>query len=169
MHRLLLCVLVLALPGCGDESPPQIDADGPAEGWSEPTEDVATPATASDVLGRIRTQVIGGRALSGADWQGSLESLADLLWPPTAGGRDDAVHTHMQLMQVAGDAGRAFARDPQARERWRDRQPLDVQIFEAFVGVSEKGPDAYKAWVGSDGVALLRKKADALQEMFQRK
>lgn len=169
----------LSLPGCGeDETPPASPGEAPPD-WSAPqgeapatngTRDLTGTVSAKTLLARLHQQVVAGRALSGASWQQDLESLADLLWPPTnEEGVPAAVTAHMRLMQVAGDVGRALARDPEERQRWEARHPEDVQIYEQFVATSKRGPTSYRDWVAGTGRQLLRAKAQRLQKMFEKR
>ena len=156
----LLLIPSLILVGCGDEVPPT----------PQPPPADAVPRTPAQLLRRVHTQVVEGRGLSGDRWQQNLEALADLLWPPNADGTvPEAVGDHMRLLQVAGDAGRTFARDPRALEAWRERLPEDLAIYESFVAASEQGPDAYRTWVAGPGGKLLRDKEAALQRQFEQR
>jgi hypothetical protein len=144
-NALLACVLVLA--SCGDEAPaPRPD-----------------PATRS--LAELRRAMTSGPGMDDAALLALVQRAGSDLWPGT--GPEDlaapaAQKAHQDLAVIAADVARDVVRDPTERDGWLARDPDSVAIHDAVLAALAKDVAAYRAWVPTEGVALLRRRLERL-------
>jgi hypothetical protein len=178
-------VLLLALaPGCGDDAPPAGQPTRPPDGspWSEVADPTATGSPDGDmaaggvksadaVLERLRARVASGEGSSDQGYQREAEAVAAVLWPGEPEGEDLAsARVHMDVATIAGDVSRWLVESEDARALREKSHGLDVEVHDAFLAASAKGPEAYKAWCAGEGQALVaRRKAALYEKLFDKK
>jgi hypothetical protein len=147
MRKASLAVVLLVLAACGDET-------------SAPRRDPAV-----DSLAELRRAMTSGPGMDDAALLALIQRAGTDLWPGT--GPDDPVapvaqKAHQDLAVIAADVARDVARDPAERAAWLARDPDSVAIHDAVLAALAKDVASYRAWVPSEGVALLRRRLERL-------
>ena len=146
MRSVVLAVAVylslVVLAGCGD---------GP----------VPRPDPAVESLAALRTAMTSGPGMDDAAWLRLVQRSGTDLWPGT--GPEDreapvAQRAHQDLLVIAADVARDVARGPAERDAWLARDPDSVAIHDAVLAALAKDLAAYRAWVPTEGVGLLRRR-----------
>jgi hypothetical protein len=146
----VLLVLLALAAGCGDAPP-----GGPPAG-TEPV------AGAEAVLAELSRRVAEGAGISDGTWTTEVQAVAFALWPADVDQAREARRQHTNLAHIAGDMTVQLLLAPDARDAWRERDPLSLEIHDAFVAASRAGVDAYRRWVEGEGTALLERRVQAL-------
>src|SRR5262245_52474515 len=124
-NRLLLAATATLLlaplcAGCGESEP-----------RGKPGQNLASEATGPgprDLLARLTTRLVEGRALSDESWGLDVDHLRRLLWPEAAAGGGAAALAHVSASHVAGDVARELAKAPDARAGLAERDAASLAI-----------------------------------------
>jgi len=158
LPRRLLLALVLAaagLAGCASEDESAVEAGRP---------------TVGALLDRLGRRVAGGEGISDATWTRDVAEAGLALWPDAASEDHAAARRdHASLAHIAGDlAGWLRTGGTEARGEWEARDATSLEVHDAFVGAVGRGPDGYRAWVVTEGRALLARRVESLERTLRR-
>lgn len=151
---------VAALCGCGQETEPRAQ---------EASQDGSRAQGAADLLAKLRQQVVDGSSMNEREWGEGVEQLFSVLWPDReADGARLAATTHSVLSKVAGTMGRDVRLDPGGRAAWQERDPVSLEIHDAWLVATAAGPESYRAWCAGAGAALFKRLEDDRAKLFER-
>lgn len=165
-------VIVLALlvagslvPACGEEAGSDAEVGGAAPpgaategGGTEPRASGADSLvrTQRELLASLHRRLTTGEGLHDQTWQDDTRRVAEALWPPDEAGRvPSAGRVHVQLAGIAASTARYVLRDDAEGARYLAENPEDRVAYDAFLAAVVTGPDGYRAWVESEGSAVL--------------
>lgn len=148
---LLLALVAPALSGCGQEPSPPPAIRLPAD------------PSAGELLASLLERLKGGSPMD-REFTQDAARVQGLLWPDTASeAAARAATTHRLLLYTAGGVAGELAAGPGARAEVGARDPISLELHDAWLAAASQGPDAYRTWCGEEGPGLVRRLEAARQ------